>query len=153
AWRGLLLWFVPSFDRQLRIFIDWLVWPIVGRDVVSIKVNEPIGVRREGFELGQVIMKQGSVGQRMFLLWKGEAEVLRDGPSGPEHVKTIREGEHFGETSVLNNVRRIATVRALTQVEVLAIGRAEAIALSAAVPSFGSEIRRPLVSLDTPQPQ
>jgi NADH dehydrogenase len=109
-----------------------------------------MGVRREHFEPGQIIMRQGDVGQRMFLLWKGEAEVLLDGTNGQQRIKVIKEGDHFGETSTLQGVRRIATVKALTPVEVLSIGRSEALALSHIAPTFGDKVRTPLVSLEAP---
>jgi NADH dehydrogenase len=151
AWRSLLLMFVPSWDRKVRLVADWLIWPFVGRDIVNMKVDQHMGVQREHFEPGQIIMRQGDVGQRMFLLWKGEAEVLLDGENGTQRVKVIKEGDHFGETSTLQGVRRIATVKALTPVEVLAIGRAEALALAEIAPAFGEKVRRPLVSLETPR--
>ena len=150
AWRSLLLMFVPSWDRKVRLVADWMMWPFIGRDIVNMKVEQQMGVAREYFEPGQIIMRQGDVGQRMFLLWKGEAEVLLDGENGQTRVKTIKEGDHFGETSTLQGVRRIATVKALTPVEVISIGRAEAMALADVHSAFGGKLRTPLVSLEAP---
>ena len=29
-------WRSPTWDRRLRILADWIIWPIVGRDVVQM---------------------------------------------------------------------------------------------------------------------
>ena len=34
-WRLLLTYYFPSWDRRLRLFADWLIWPVVGRDIVG----------------------------------------------------------------------------------------------------------------------
>jgi CRP-like cAMP-binding protein len=98
-------------------------------------------VRREHYEPGQDIVRQGEVGRRLFVLWKSEADVFRETASGPELLATLGPGQHFGEAAVFEQVRRTATVRARTQVEVLAVGQMEAIALTA-IRSFGETVRR-----------
>ena len=141
AWRLLLLRFVPTFDRKVRLVLDWLVWPLVGRDVVNMKVDEPLGLSHEHFEPGQEIVREGEVGQRLYLIWKGEVDVTRGGLSS-EPIVTLGPGQHFGETAIFQNVRRTATVRARTRVELISLGRAEALALSAAIGAFGESVRR-----------
>ena len=64
AWRSLLLLFVPSVDRKVRLIADWLIWPFVGRDVVNMQIKQPYGIQREHFEPGQIIMREGDIGQR-----------------------------------------------------------------------------------------
>ena len=139
AWRMLLLVFVPTWDRKVRLALDWLVSPLVGRDIVNMKVEPQYGMRRELFEVGQEIVRQGEVGRRMYLIWSGEVEIVREELDGTSTVlATLTSGQHFGEIAIFQDLRRTATVRAKTRVELLSIGQAEALALTQASSAFGN---------------
>jgi NADH dehydrogenase len=142
VWRAFFLWYVPTFDRQLRILLDWIITPFLGRDVVEIRVREPFGLRREHYEAGQDIVREGELGQRLYLIWKGEVVVLRQAGAAVETLARLGAGQHFGEMAVFQNVRRTATVRAVTAVEVIAVGGQEARVLSETVKPFGDVIAR-----------
>ena len=139
-WRLTLLNYVPAFDRKVRLVVDWLLWPLIGRDIANIRMDEPYGIRRQLFEPEQDIVRQGESGRRLYVIWSGQVDVIREGPSGPEVLATLGPGQHFGEMAVFQDVRRTATVRARTRVELLSIGHVEAVALSS-VRSFGEAIR------------
>ncbi len=141
CWRLVLLYYVPTFDRKVRLVLDWMVWPLVGRDIANMKAEEPLAVQREHFEPGQDIVRQGDIGQRLYLIWDGEVDVVRDGPSGPEHLATLGRGQHFGEIALFEDSRRTATVRAKSRVKLISIGRADVIALSGAMDAFGETLR------------
>ncbi len=153
GWRSLGLSFVPTWDRRVRLAIDWLLWPVVGRDVVGLRIDEPYGMRREYYAAGQKVIRQGESGTRLYFILKGEADVIRDAPEGEQYLATLAAGQHFGERAVLGNVRRTATVRARTALEVIVLGREEALTLSGSVAPFAEAISslpvtttRPLVS-------
>ncbi len=61
---------------------------------------------------------------------------------GDRLLATLSRGDHFGEQAVFGGVRRNATVRAKTQLDVLSLGAAEALAMSEALPGFGDHVRR-----------
>jgi NADH:ubiquinone reductase (H+-translocating) len=143
AWRMLLLSFVPTWDRRVRMVVDWSLWPIVGRDIVSLGVDRPYGIRRELFEPEQDIVRQGDIGQRLYLIWSGEVDVIRSENGQSKTVAKLGPGQHFGETSVFEGVRRTATVRARTRVELLSIGQQEAIAMTSVSAELGGLRRRP----------
>jgi NADH dehydrogenase len=143
TWRSIFLFFIPTWERKLRIVADWFMAAIFGRDIVDVRIVEPHGVRSMMFEPGQPIVRQGEVGRSMYAIWKGDAEVVHTDADGVETVlATLGPGDHFGEVAVFENRRRTATVRALTRVEVLSIGRSEALALSSTVLPFGEVVRR-----------
>lgn len=142
-WRAMFLGFMPAWDRRIRTLVDWTVTPLFGRDVVNMRLQQPLGVARELYEPGQPIVRQGDIGRRLFLVFKGEVEVVKRDADGVEHVLAVLgPGEHFGETAVFNNVRRTATVRARSRVELVSMGRAEAMALTEASRTFADEVRR-----------
>jgi len=133
VWRGFLLHYVPTWDRKIRVVLDWLVWPLIGRDIVNMKVADTPGVQQALFEAGQAIIKQGDIGREVYVIQAGEVEVVREGPEGETRLAVLGPGEHFGEMAVFQNVRRSATVRARTQVRLLALRAQEAVTLGEAI--------------------
>jgi NADH dehydrogenase len=140
AWRMTLLKFVPTWDRRVRLVIDWILWPIFGRDVVNIRMDDTAGMQRQHYEPGQEIVREGEIGRRLYIIFDGEVEVFSAG-SGSEVLATLSRGQHFGEAAVFQNVRRTASVRARTRVDVLSIGQTDSIALSV-MKSFGDAINK-----------
>jgi acyl-CoA synthetase (AMP-forming)/AMP-acid ligase II len=70
---------------------------------------------------GTGLVHEGDTGEEMYFLTKGQVEVLRGNP--PRRLQVLREGAYFGELAVLQEAPRAATIRALTEVEVYALGR------------------------------
>jgi hypothetical protein len=68
---------------------------------------------------GEVLIREGDVGDRFFMIVAGEAEVTRDGI----HLTGLHAGDHVGEIALLRDVRRTATVTAKTAMELLALDR------------------------------
>jgi CRP-like cAMP-binding protein len=66
---------------------------------------------------GEVVFAQGDVGDRYYLIESGEAEVVGDGAV----VTTLREGAGFGDIALLRRVPRTATVRAGTDLQLMAL--------------------------------
>ena len=70
------------------------------------------------FASGDDIVSQGDRGDKLFLIMRGEVEVLVDDESGERRVNTLKEGDYFGEYALLTGEDRTATVRAMSPVEV-----------------------------------
>jgi len=72
------------------------------------------------FGAGEVIVRQGDPGDAVYALAEGKAEVwLMDAPQGPVLLRTMGPGQLFGETAVLYQGPRSATIRAKTDVTTL----------------------------------
>jgi ATP-binding cassette subfamily B protein len=68
---------------------------------------------------GEILCRQGSVGDELFIIGRGEVEIVVADDEGHERtVTTLGEGDYVGEISFLRRVPRTTTVRALTNVEV-----------------------------------
>ena len=70
---------------------------------------------------GDEIIRKGDEGNEMFIIVRGEVEVVDDG----KRKGTLRDGEFFGETILLLAERRNATVRALTNCDLFVLERSE----------------------------
>ncbi len=72
---------------------------------------------------GENVFSEGDTGDQMFIIQEGRVKVTKN-LSGREHVlSTLGKGDFFGEMAIVNNVRRTATVTALTEVQLLAFNR------------------------------
>lgn len=131
AWRSLVLLYLPAWETKFRLFMDWMVFPLFGRDVVNMNLNKPVEVAHVMYEPGQDIVREGDVGQSLFIIRSGEVEVLKHAANGsaPQLLATLGPGDHFGEVAVFQRIRRTATVRAKTRVELLHVRREIALAL------------------------
>jgi NADH:ubiquinone reductase (H+-translocating) len=141
-WRAFFFWHVPTFDRKLRILLDWITTPLFGRDIVEIRLREPLGVRRQHYEAGQSIVREGERGQHVYFIARGEVEVVQSDGDGSRVVARLGPGDHFGEIAVFRDTRRTGTVRALTAVELVAVGAQEARALGEMVRPFAEHVTR-----------
>ena len=82
------------------------------------------GARMQLFGCREKLIEQGALGDSMFILVEGVADVFvgRDGER--TRVATLHAGEFFGEMSLLTGERRSATVIAQTDCETLEIPKA-----------------------------
>ena len=68
---------------------------------------------------GEAIVRQGQDGQSLFIIKRGEARVTLAGTEGD--VARLREGDVFGEMSLLTGAARTATVTAVSDCDLLEI--------------------------------
>ena len=76
------------------------------------------------YDTGEAIVTQGDVADRFYIITAGQVEVLHamDG-AAPVIVATLSRGQYFGEIGLLQGGKRVATVRAKTDVTVLSLDR------------------------------
>ena len=129
-WRFVYLSKLPTMERRVRVAADWTLDFILPRDIVRLQVEHSNMVQRLHFEAGQVVIREGDVGARFYMVLKGQLEVVRKRPGGEERLAIIKEGSHFGEHALLRKARRNATVRTLTPVDLLALERSDFLALA-----------------------
>lgn len=67
----------------------------------------------------EILITQGEVGDRFYLIDSGEVDVFE----GDEFKRTQGPGEGFGEIALLRGIPRTATVRAKTAGKLLALDR------------------------------
>lgn len=72
---------------------------------------------------GEVIVRQGETGECMYVIQKGQVEVLHEAAGGQQLLATLGEGEFFGEMAIFDRSLRSATVRASGEVRVLTVDK------------------------------
>jgi small-conductance mechanosensitive channel/CRP-like cAMP-binding protein len=75
------------------------------------------------FGRGEKIIEQGAEGDSMFILVQGEANVVLERSGSAVHVASLRNGDCFGEMSLLTGERRSATILAHSDCEVVEISK------------------------------
>jgi MFS family permease len=68
---------------------------------------------------GEDVFRQGDRGERFYVVQSGEADVIGDG----KVIRTLREGDGFGEIALLQDAERTATVRARTPTRLYTLDR------------------------------
>jgi CRP-like cAMP-binding protein len=75
------------------------------------------------FDAGQYLFRQGEVGDRMYIIQEGEAEVIVHQGGRETRVATRGPGDFVGEAVIFERGKHAADVRALTSVRVLGVDR------------------------------
>ncbi len=84
------------------------------------------GFELRHYEPGTVLVRQGDVADRFYLVVRGEVDVINHHPAGRDIVVArLSEGDYFGEIGLLQGVPRTATVRASADggVDVMSLDR------------------------------
>ena len=112
--------------------------------------NEQLAVlssvfRQKSYPLGSFIIAEGSSGDTLFVLNRGAAKVTRESEDGREVILAfLREGDIFGELSILDGGERSANVVALEDTEVYTLERNEFLKLLVDSPALSVQLLQEL---------
>jgi CRP-like cAMP-binding protein len=89
---------------------------------------------------GKVMIREGERGREFFVIISGEVEVRRKG----RKMATLGPGSFVGEMALLSKIPRVATVTAVTPLDVLVITDRAFLDLLEKTPSIGVKVARTL---------
>jgi CRP-like cAMP-binding protein len=75
------------------------------------------------YQDGEVIIRQGEVGDCMYVIQSGKAEVVEETNGQTVRLAVLSENDFFGEMAIFEDQVRSATVRALGAVRVLTVDK------------------------------
>ncbi len=75
------------------------------------------------YRAGEVIVRQGEVGDCMYVIQAGKVEVVRENGGREVRLAELGEGDFFGEMALFEHDVRSATVRTLGEVRVLTVDK------------------------------
>jgi CRP-like cAMP-binding protein len=96
------------------------------------------------FDAGQELFHQGDIGDAMYVIMGGSADVLIDSPSGPIKVAELKRNGFVGEMAILCDVPRTATIKAHEKLTALKITKDMFFQLVAEFPQMAVEMMREL---------
>jgi NADH:quinone reductase (non-electrogenic) len=118
-WRMVYLAKFPGLDRRARILADWTMDLFLPRDITEVRIFRQAQVLREHFEPGEDVFRQGDIGDRIYFVIDGEADVVIDG----RVCDSVGGGGVFGEIALMNDSPRTATIRARTAMNLASVRR------------------------------
>ncbi len=124
-WRGVYLSKLPSWARRAKVGFDW-TWDLVfPRDLAHPRTDLTERVSTAHYQPGNDIVRQGEPALNFYILVQGEVEVMRTDADSGETMQLVilGPGDFFGEMALIDQRPRSATIRALTPVEVLVMGK------------------------------
>ena len=81
------------------------------------------GALGKEFADGEIIVRQGDVGDSMFVIQDGQIEVLKEVDGEETLLRVAKEGEFMGEMAIFERDSRSATLRARGPVRILTIDK------------------------------
>ncbi|KAI8927704.1 cyclic nucleotide-binding-like protein [Entophlyctis helioformis] len=76
------------------------------------------------FSDGDVIIRQGDVGDNFYIVESGEASVTQTDENGVEHfMHSVKKGDYFGELALLTDKPRKATITAKGRLKLATLGK------------------------------
>jgi CRP-like cAMP-binding protein len=89
-------------------------------------------LKQERFAKGRIIIKEGEVGDKMYLLKIGEVSVLKYSKEEKkeEEIAILSCGDSFGEMELIDIQPRTATIKALTDIETISLSSHDLLKLS-----------------------
>ncbi len=138
-WRTVYLMKLPGWGRRIKVAASWTFELFLPPDLAQLRLSTSTCMLKQHYEPGQVVFAEGDLGDRIYIVLAGRAEVSR---TDAGVVATVGPGEYFGEMALLAATARDATVRCVEAMDVLAIDKREYALLSAHVPDLRRSIER-----------
>jgi CRP-like cAMP-binding protein len=91
---------------------------------------------------GQLVMRQGDVGDSLFLVASGELVVFVDTPQGGKDIARLFENTLFGEMALITGQPRTASVAVVGEADVIQVSKAALMHVMLAVPSVREALDR-----------
>jgi cAMP-dependent protein kinase regulator len=81
-------------------------------------------IQSKTYQKDSLICREGEGGDSLFVISRGEVAIIKQAPGGKEtRVQNLKDGDFFGEFGFFIDQKRHATVKAITDCELLEISR------------------------------
>jgi NADH:ubiquinone reductase (H+-translocating) len=124
-WRGVYLSKLPSWSKRVRVGLAW-TWELVfPRELLYLRTSATERVSHAYFQPGEYVFRAGDQATSLYIIEKGEVEILRPvpGDGDAQLVAVLGPGDFFGEMALVEQRPRSAGARARTPLEVVVMGR------------------------------
>jgi NADH dehydrogenase len=122
-WRGIYLMKLPSIPQQIKVGIQWACDLVFPRTLAHLKTDCTKRVTRNYFAAGDWVFHEGDPATEFFMIQQGEVEIVLEKEEEKSQVIAILgAGDFFGEGALIDSRARNASVRARTDLELVALG-------------------------------
>jgi NADH dehydrogenase len=142
VWRTIYLMKMPGWGRRLKVASSWTLDLILPPELVELRFGGSQGIGQEHYEPGQDVFRQGELGDRLYIILSGAAEVRREDDNQERVLAQLGPGQCFGEMALVNMVKRNATVRCTAPMDVLSLPKKEFAVLAANLPDLRRSFER-----------
>lgn len=97
-------------------------------------------MKRRTHKAGDVLVKQGSVAQALFILSSGVLVAIQSSGAGEEETMRFAPGDSFGEAGLLAGAATMFTIRALTKATVYEIAKIDLAPILKERPAIAAEL-------------
>jgi len=94
---------------------------------------------------GAYVCRQGEVGQELYIVYRGELEILREARDQEEFIDAAKEGDCVGELAILGDIPRTASLRAQGDTRLLVIEGPHFLSLLLETPEMSIRLLKLLV--------
>jgi len=94
----------------------------------------------ETYAPGEVIFLEGDPGACAYFIHSGEVEIVREEHGQEKVIAKLGKDKYFGEMALIKNAPRNATVRALVETRVAALGKKNFLTLLSVMPVIKEDI-------------
>ncbi|OGH61445.1 MAG: hypothetical protein A3G34_05545 [Candidatus Lindowbacteria bacterium RIFCSPLOWO2_12_FULL_62_27] len=141
-WRVIYLSKLPGLDRKVKVAMAWFLDFFFPPDLVQLKVFGAGAIKQEHYEPGEEVFRQGDIGDQIYIVLSGKAEVVLPDGGGEKILAALGPGEYFGEMAILGQTTRRATVRCAESMDLLCLRKQEFGALAANLPDFKASFQK-----------
>ncbi len=108
-------------------------------------------VATERFAAGELIVREGEPGDKLYLVIQGRVEVVAEGAAGrSRRLAELHDGDYFGEVALLRSSPRMASVRSLSPTSALVIARQPFLGLLAESPELAAAFEASVAARSAP---
>jgi CRP-like cAMP-binding protein len=93
---------------------------------------------------GEIIFQEGEIGQEMYIVQRGAVRISKKIGAEEIELAVLKQGEFFGEMSVLDSEPRSATAKAQGKAKILVVPRGGFLLKIRRDPTFGFELLQSL---------
>lgn len=120
----------------MKVASSWTLDLLLPAELVELKLNGSMGITQEHFEPGEEVFHQGDIGDRIYIIVSGQAEVVHEDGDMEILLATLGTGEYFGEMALLKQTTRGATIRCTAPMDTLSLPKREFSMLAAYLPKM-----------------